>query len=63
MMGCGLLSVSLLILALFSGGIRFKLASGGVVTVMVDEGETERLVLDERVLRVTDGNEPTGQSC
>ena len=30
---------------------------------MVDEGRTERLVLDERVLEIIDGNEPTGQSC
>ena len=31
--------------------------------MMVDEGRTERLVLDERVLKIIDGNEPTGQSC
>lgn len=60
MIGCGLLSVSLLILILLSGGVEFKLASGRVVT---DKGRTEKLVLDERVLKIIDGNEPTGQSC
>ena len=50
MIGCGLLSVSLLILVLL-GVVGFGLiASGGVVTMMVDEGRTERLVLDELVL-------------
>ena len=60
--GCGLLSVSLLILVLLDV-VRFEMASGGVVTVMVDEGRTERLVLHERVLKIIDENEPTSQSC
>ena len=63
MIGCGLLSVSLLISLLLSGGVGFKLASGRVVTEIVDEGRTEKLVLDERALKIIDGNEPTGQSC
>jgi hypothetical protein len=62
MIGCGLLSVSLLILVLL-GVVEFELESGWVVTVMVDEGRTERLVLDERVLKIIDGNIPTDQSC
>jgi hypothetical protein len=52
MIDCGLLSVSLLILVLL-GVVGLELASGWVVTVVVvSEGRTERLVLDERVLEV-----------
>jgi len=42
MIGCGLLLVSLLTLVLLLGGVGFKLASGRVVTGMVDEGRTEK---------------------
>ena len=31
--------------------------------MMMDEGRTERLVLDERVLELIGGNELTDQSC